>query len=183
MVFLRYHVFPTPAFDDGVPGHGGCTMVQVFTGMDSELLHGVPMKSETEVPDTILTFIWHYDAMEILMSDNAKSETSFAVHDILCLYTIKDHQSEPHYQHQNPVEWQIQDIKHTVKSIMDRVACPSGYWLLLTLHFVCYRSSQHPRQLKRANPSSGHHWVSSRYFTIPRFSFLGGGLCGRSQGK
>ena len=128
--------FPTPAFDDGVPGHGGCTMLQVFAGMDSELLHGVPMKSETEVPDTILDFIWHYGAMERLMSNNAKSEMSFTVCDILRLYTIKDHQSEPHYQHQNPVERQIQDIKRTVKSIMDRVACPSGYWLLCTLYVI-----------------------------------------------
>ena len=128
--------FPTPAFDDGVPGHGGCTMMQVFAGMDSELLHGVPMKTETEVPDTILDFIRHYGAMDGLMSDKAKSETSFAVRDILRLYTIKDHQSEPHYQHQNPVERCIQDINRTVKSIMDRVACPSGYWLLCTLYVI-----------------------------------------------
>ena len=128
--------FPTPAFDDGVPGHGGCTMLQVFASMDSKLLHGVPMKSETEVPDTTLNFIRHYGAMEGLMSDNAKSETSFAVRDILRLYTIKDHQSEPHHQHQNPVERRIQDIKHTVKSIMDQVACPSGYWLLCTLYVI-----------------------------------------------
>ena len=38
------------------------------------------------------------------MSDNAKSETSFAMKDIFCMNLIKDHQSEPHYQHQNPIE-------------------------------------------------------------------------------
>ena len=41
------------------------------------------MKTESEVPDTILDFIRHYGAMEGLISDNAKSETSFAVRDIL----------------------------------------------------------------------------------------------------
>ena len=49
--------------------------------------------------------------MEGLKSDNAKSETSFAMEDIFHMYTIKDQQSEPHYQHQNPINWLIQDLK------------------------------------------------------------------------
>ena len=97
-------LYDFPTLDDGIPGHGGCTMIQMFGGLDSELLHGVPMKTESEVPDTILDFIRHYGAMEGLISDNTKSETSFAVRDIRRLYTIKDRQSEPHYQHQNPIE-------------------------------------------------------------------------------
>ena len=111
--------YDVPALDDGIPGHGGCTMIQMFGGLDSELLHGVPMQNESEVPDSILDFIRHYGAMEGIMSDNAKSETSFAIRDILCLYTIKDHQSEPYYQHQNPIERRIQDVKCMVKSIME----------------------------------------------------------------
>ena len=122
--------------DDGIPGHSGCTMIQMFGGLDSELLHGVPMKNESEVPDSILDFIHHYGAMEGLMSDNAKSETSFAIWDILRLYNIIDHQSEPFYQHQNPIERCIQDVKHLVKSIMDHVGCPSDIWLLCTLDVI-----------------------------------------------
>ena len=153
-------------------------MLQVFTGMDSEL---VPMKSETEVPDTILDFIRHYGAMDGLMSDNAKSEMSFAVRDILRLYTIKDHQSEPQYQHQNPVERCIQDIKAYRQKRHGSGCMP--FRLLASLHFVCYRSPQRPCQLKRAHPSSGRHRVPSRYFALPQFAFLGGGLCGRSPGR
>ena len=33
----------TPAMDDGVPGHGGCTMLQVFYGLTSGTVHGYPM--------------------------------------------------------------------------------------------------------------------------------------------
>ena len=54
------------ALDDGIPGHGGCTMIQMFGGLDSELLHGVPMKNESEVPDSILDFIHHYGAMDVV---------------------------------------------------------------------------------------------------------------------
>ena len=128
--------YDIPALDDGIPGHGGCTMIQMFGGLDSELLHGVPMKNESEVPDSILDFIHHYGAMEGLMSDNAKSETSFAIRDILRLYTIKDRQSEPYYQHQNPIKRCIQDVKRMVKSIMDRIGCPSIIWLLCTLYVI-----------------------------------------------
>ena len=31
------------AHDDGVPGHGGCMMAQIYGGLDSELLSGHPM--------------------------------------------------------------------------------------------------------------------------------------------
>ena len=75
--------YDVPALDEGVPGHGGCTMIQMFRRLDSKLLHSVPMKNESKVPDSILDFICHYGTMEGLMSDNAKSETSFAIRDIL----------------------------------------------------------------------------------------------------
>ena len=70
------------------------------------------------------------------MSDNAKSKTPFAIRDILRLYTIKDQQLEPYYQHQNPIERCIQDVKRMVKSIMDRIGCPSVIWLLCTLYVI-----------------------------------------------
>ena len=74
--------------------------------------------------------------MEGLKSDNAKSETSLAMKDIFCMYTIKDQQSEPHYQHQNPIEQRIQDLKQMVHGIMDHVGCPAPYWLLCLLYVI-----------------------------------------------
>ena len=100
-----------PTTNDGIPGHGGYTMVQMYGGLDSKLVSGHPMSSESSLLDTLCDFICKYGAMEGLKSDNAQSETSFAMKDIFRMYTINDQQSEPHYQHQNPIEWRIQDLK------------------------------------------------------------------------
>ena len=62
--------------------------------------------------------------MEGLKSDNAKSATSNAMKDIFHMYLIKDWQLETHYQHQNLIEWCIQDIKQMMHSIMDCVGYP-----------------------------------------------------------
>ena len=125
-----------PAFDDGIPGHGGCKMMQIYGGLDSELLAGFPLASESDLPDTLRDFIREYGAMEGLKSDNAKSETSFTMKNIFCMYMIKDRLSEPHYQHQNPIERRIQDLKRMMHGIMDRVGCSSGYWLLCLLYVI-----------------------------------------------
>ena len=125
-----------PTADDGIPGHGGCTMVQIDGGLDSELLSGHPMSSESSLADTLHDFIREYGAMEGLKSNNAKSETSFAMKDIFRIYTIKDQQSEPHYQHQNPIARNIQDLKQMVHRVMDRVSCPAPYWLLCILYII-----------------------------------------------
>ena len=125
-----------PAADDGVPGHGGCTMLQVYGGLDSELFYSQPLSSESKLPDTLCDFICEYGTMEGLMLDNAKSKTSFAMKDIFHMYLTKDCQSKPHYQHQNPIEHQIQDIKCIMHGIMDHVGCPAPYWLLCCLYVI-----------------------------------------------
>ena len=122
-----------PAFDDGIPGHGRCNLLQLYGGLDSELLSGYPMSSESQLPDTLCDFICEYGAMAELKSDNTKSETSPAMKDIFWMYQIQDWQSEPHYQYQNPIEWQIQDVKCMMHGIMDRVGCVAHCWLLCTL--------------------------------------------------
>ena len=126
----------TTALDDGWPGHGGCTMLQLFAGMTSSYLFGVPMRTEKDVPSSLEELIRKVGAPIGLFSDNAKSELSRAVKDILRMYCIKDAQSEPGYQHQNYAERRIQDVKRITNSIMDRVSCPSGYWLLCTLFVI-----------------------------------------------
>ena len=94
------------------------------------------MSSEAELPTTLKEFIRDYGAMEGLKSDNAKSETSFKMKDLFCMYIIKDKQSEPHYQHQNPIERRIQDLKRMMHGIMDRVGCPPSFWLLCLLYVI-----------------------------------------------
>ena len=94
----------TPAMDDGVPGHGGCTMLQIFYGLTSGTVHGYPMKSEKQVGLAFEDHIRKVGAPVGLKSDDAKSEPHGRTKDILRLYSIDDAQSEPHYQHQNQAE-------------------------------------------------------------------------------
>ena len=125
-----------PAHDDGIPGHGGCTMLQLYGGADTHFLAGYPLSSEASMPETLEVFIHDHGAMKGLMSDNAKSEVSCVVKNIQHLYMIKDCQSEPHYQHQNPIECRIQDVMHMSNNIMNRVGCPTKFWLLCTLFTI-----------------------------------------------
>ena len=94
------------------------------------------MQMESALPESLHEFIHEYGAMEGLKSDNAKSKTSFAMKDLLQMYTIKDQKSEPHYQHQNLIEWHIQDIKQMVHGIMDCIGCPALFWLLCLLYVI-----------------------------------------------
>ena len=125
-----------PAHDDGIPGHGGCTMLELYGGVDTHFLAGYPLSSEASMPETHEDFIRDHGAMKGLMSDNAKSEVSHAMKNIQCLYMIKDRQSEPHYQYQNPIECHIQDVKRMSNNIMDCVGCPTKFWLLCTLFTI-----------------------------------------------
>jgi hypothetical protein len=57
-----------PAHDDGISGHGGATMVQLYC--DNSSLHTVIilMKSESEMPGTLLDFIRKLGAHNALFS-------------------------------------------------------------------------------------------------------------------
>ena len=130
-----------PAMDDGVPGHGGCTMLQVFHGLTSGTAHGYPMKSEKQVGLAFKDHIRKIGAPVRLKSDNAKSELHGRAKDILRLCGIDDAQSEPHYQHQNQAERKIQDVKRAMNNTMDRTGCPARASLLcaiFTLMSFCH---------------------------------------------
>ena len=125
-----------PAHDDGIPGHGGCTMVQIFGGLDSEFLHGTPLASESQMHHAFEDFIRSNGAPVGIMSDNAKSELSARILDLLRLYAVRDRQSEPHYQHQNPIERRIQDLKRMVRNTMDHTGTPAKFWLLCLFFII-----------------------------------------------
>ena len=124
-------------------------------GLDSELLAGYPMSTEAELPTTLKDFIRDYGAMEHLKSDNAKSETSFKMKDLFHMYIIKDKQSEPHYQHQNPIERHIQDLKRMMHGIMDHVGFPAPFLVVVSaLHYPFVECSLQFEGMY--SPHSGH---------------------------
>jgi hypothetical protein len=122
------------AHDDGLLGHGGALMVQLFCGTQSLITAVFPMRTEKEMPATLLDFIRKWGAPNGLFSDNAKVQIGKTVQSILRMYCIDDLQSEPHHQHQNPAERRIQDVKKVSNLIMDRTGTPAEYWLLSLLH-------------------------------------------------
>jgi hypothetical protein len=124
------------AHDDGILGHGGATMVQLYTGIKSLITAIFPMKSESEMPGTLLDFIRKFGAPNGLFSDNAKVQIGKTVQTILRMYAIDDLQSEPHHQHQNPAERRIQDVKKVCNQIMDCTGTPPQYWLLCLLYVI-----------------------------------------------
>ena len=126
----------TSAHNDGIPGHGGAQMLQLYTGVDSLFLAGYPMRTKDQMPDTLEDLIRDFGAPKGLFSDNAKEQTSAAVKSIERMYCIKDYQCEPHHQHQNFAERRIQDVKRLVNTIMDRTGTPAVYWLLCTLYVI-----------------------------------------------
>ena len=127
----------TPAHDDGILGHGGATMLQLFAGKESSFLAGYPMREEGQMPHTFEDFIRDHGAPIGLFSDNAKTQIGKAVKTIERMYCISDAQCEPHHQHQNYAERRIQDVKRLTNNIMDRTGTPPQLWLLCTM-FVIY---------------------------------------------
>ena len=74
--------------------------------------------------------------MSKLISDRAQVEISNIVQDILRNYLIKDWQSEPHNQHQNPAERRYQDAKRMANTLLDKTGAPPSLWFL-ALSYVC----------------------------------------------
>ena len=126
-----------PALDDGIPGHGGCNMVQLYVGTESRFVAVYPMGSKAAMPKTLMQFIAECGAPLELFSDNAKEECSKEVQEILNQFMIRRHKrSEPYQQNQNPAERMIGDIERQVNICMDRLGVPAPMWLLCTEYVV-----------------------------------------------
>ena len=145
----------TPGGNYGIPEHAGATMMQLYTGVDSHLTVAFPMKSEDQMPDTLRQLITERGAPELLVSDNAKAQTSGVVQDILRQYCIGTHYSEARQQNQNPAERRIQDVKAMSNAIMDRTGTPAKYWILVVLYVVLLMNHTCIRALGDKSPL--HH--------------------------
>ena len=125
------------AYDDGIPGYGGCTMAQIHTKITSHFTKVYPVSSESQITDTICDLLHDQGAPNNIMSDCAKALQTNAFKEILHHYHIGQYFSVPYQQSQNPAECHIQDVKKDVNTIMDRTGTTPKFWLLCTL-FVVY---------------------------------------------
>ena len=121
-------IMSTDTFFSSEPGRNGETCAQLYVGKHSTFTIVKCMTTESQMPDTLRDVIREYGAPIALFSDNARSETSKAVKDILRMYNIKDMQCEPHHPNQNPAEQRIGVIKRTTNHVMSRTNCPSNLW-------------------------------------------------------
>ena len=103
---------------------------------------------ETEFVLTLCDEIRSRGAMETLISDSAKVEISKKVVDVLRTYAIKNHQSEPHHQHQNYAEHVWRTIKQLAKNFMNRTGATASYWIPAAVQysaiFIWTRTVWHP---------------------------------------
>ena len=116
---------------------GGVKEAQFHIRRTSHVADAFGMISEKEFVNTLEDIIQRRGAMELLISDNAKSETSGRVDDVLRAYKIKDWQSEPYFQHQNFAERGYRDVKARVIVIMNASGAAANEWLLI-LKYVIY---------------------------------------------
>ncbi len=114
----------------------GQTMAQLFIGRKSLVADAYGMNTDAEFVNTLWDNIRKRGAMDKLISDSARSETSARVQDILRHLIIEDWQSEPHYQHQNFAELRWKHIKKNVEFLMNHRNVDPEAWLLC-LQYVC----------------------------------------------
>ena len=117
----------TPVVDSGVK------QAQLIVGKESLVSDIYPMRSGKQFVNTLEDNI----CRSRVISDSAKNEISHKVKDIPKAYNIKDWQSEPYHQNQNPAECWYRTIKAWANTIMNRTSAPDYCWLL-TFQYVCY---------------------------------------------
>ena len=95
------------------------------------------MSTESQMGDTFQDFIRKWGAPDILLSDNAKAETSQHVKRILCEYNVTAKYTEPYHPNQSLADQRIQDVKNMSNIIIDRTNTPIFLWFL-SLQYVVY---------------------------------------------
>ena len=129
-VAMDYVISDTPAYRSGV------TKAAFFEGRESHVMDAYPIRSEKQAPKVTEDNIRQRGAPTKLISDNAKSNVSQRMKDLLRLFHIQDYQSEPHNQQQNFAENGIGKAKNVTNRVMDRTGCPASYWLLCLLWVI-----------------------------------------------
>jgi hypothetical protein len=111
-------------------------MAQLYVGKNSTKTHVYSMRLESDMSKTLEDLICTQGAPYGHFSDDAKAQCGKRVLDILCLYDIKEFQSEPHHQHQNYAERKIGDTKRLTDAFMDHTGTQAHFWLLCLLYVV-----------------------------------------------
>jgi hypothetical protein len=121
----------TPAVDSGVKA------AQLFIGRLSLVADVYGVKTDKEFVNTLEDNIRERGAMDKLISDSAKAETSTRIKDILRALVISDWQSEPYHENQNFAENRYATIKAATNRVLNQSGAPADCWLL-AVQYVCH---------------------------------------------
>ena len=119
-----------PAIDNG------STVAQVFVGRKTYVTDVHGSKTDAEFAGILKENIRERGAMDCLISDGAKAETSAKVVDILRMYKCGNYMSEPEHQHKNFADNRIRTLKDTSNRIMDQTGAPGYAWLLCPVSYT-----------------------------------------------
>ena len=108
----------------------GQTMAQIFVGRKSLVIDVYGIGNTKEFVNTLEDVIRKRGAMDLLVTDSARVETSRRVADILRALCIDDWQSEAHYQHQNFAEHRWRHLKGNHQWWMNHRNVAPNAWLL-----------------------------------------------------
>ena len=158
-------------FSDTPAINGGATKAQFFHGLDSKYRSIHPLKNDNQFRKALMEEIRTRGAMDKLVSDGAKEETSEKVLEVLRYLCIDSWQSEPHYQHQNPAERSYQDAKTSVNIIMNMVGAPAYTWLLCFCYVLFILNRLAHKSLDWTTPYEKLHGVPPDISMIYRFKF------------
>ena len=137
-VWRRHEAVATDTVKASVPAVDcGHRFAQIFVGRDTYVIDVYGVKTDGEFVNTLEDNIRRRGAMDKLISDSARSESSTRVKDILRALFIGDWQSEPYYQHQNFAERRYQTLKTCTNRVMNKTKARGALWLLC-MAYVAY---------------------------------------------
>ena len=116
----------------------GETCDQMVYGLVSKLVFSYGMKTESEGPSKLRTFVREIGAPFSLINDNSKMQTGASWSHICNEFNIGTGTTEPHHPWQNPAERKIGTVKTAINRLMDvriRLATSGSNALFLSACF------------------------------------------------
>jgi hypothetical protein len=124
----------------------GSTHTQFFISRKSNNRSVYPCgKSDKGIHRCIMDEVQKLGAMDVLISDRARSQVSKKVHGILRTFGIDNWQSKPHNKNQNFAERGWKNTKMLANRVLDHSGAPQSAWCLSLSH-VCLQLNRVARK-------------------------------------
>ena len=106
----------------------GFVCTQLFFVAFAHLLFVGHMRREAQSHNALRDFIRHVGAPNLLRTDNSKTQTGKKWTQTKRKFVIKDQNTVPYNQRQNPAERKIRDIKHQSLLLLHQSGAPPEFW-------------------------------------------------------